>query len=600
MLSLSDNTSLKQTEWGDILRRVGGPNAISVPSFVFTLGFTLVFGSVGATASDAGWRWVIPALIGQSVAYAILFAAKATVLRRTSLRPRPGRTIVAFAFAALVAGNASGAVARSLIGGKKVDSGPPNGLAAFLAVLATVIAFTIVASFAAVIVDSYRGHTSWTSERGTKLGRLRDLRSSSVEFLETLRGQQRSLVLQELAKIRDEVPKRALDDLETAIRHSTFEVLRPMSHDLANSVHSEIPDSPAVPPNLREFFADTVSQRPIRSLALAALSSIPPAFIVLFEATLERATLHIALTFLTLIIGSVLLKTVIQRSSRVPSRLMIGTAGILLLSLSPAAIATLVLDGHIAGQIAATGAFSVLVFGLLGPILGAGRHAYSLERRDRVAIDDAIEHETSLLRQRDYLEREELSRVIHGRVQSTLLACALRLSTIEGSKGNELDEHALRTWLSDTLQLLIDRVRAPESASELTAGISEFVSLWKNLCTIEVDVRPVAKNRLSETTTSTIIAIIEEVCSNAIRHGGARRIACRVDSTSRNSVTVVIASDSQQSKKSSEPGLGSAFLDDVTLTWTSEWTAQGLKVVAVVPTTAGRTEEEVHSPRYTA
>jgi signal transduction histidine kinase len=600
MFTTSDSTSLGKSKRDEILGRIGGPHAISWPSFILTLGFTLVFGSVGASASDAGWRWIVPALVGQSAAYAILFVAKRTVLRTTRIRPRPGRTIASFAFAALVAGNASGAVARSLTDGEQLESGPPNGAVALFAVLATIVAFTAVASFAAVIVDSYRGHTSWTSERDTKLRRLRDLRSSSSVFLETLRGQQRSLVLQELTRLRDEIPARTFADLEAEIRHSTFEILRPMSHDLANPARSEIPESPALPPDLREFFADTISRRLIRPLTLSILSSIPPAFTVLFEATLESAILHIVLTFLTLVIGSVLLQVVIHRASRVLSRLLIGSAGILLLSLCPAAIASLVLDGDIAGQVAATSIFSVLVFGFLGPIFGAGRHAYLLERRDRISIDDAIEHETSLLRQRDYLDRAELSRIIHGRVQSTLLACALKLSTIERSSGSTLDDHVLRSWLNDTLQLLIDRVRAPETAAELSAGIAELVSLWKETCDIEVDVHHVSPNRLSETTLSAILAIIEEISTNAIRHGGARKIKCRVESTSRDTVTVVIESDSKQSESPSTRGLGSALLDDVSLTWTPEWTAQGLKVVAVVPTTARRTEEEVRSPRHTS
>jgi signal transduction histidine kinase len=260
-------------------------------------------------------------------------------------------------------------------------------------------------------------------------------------------------------------------------------------------------------------------------------------------------------------------------------------------------MAFIVLDGRIAGRVAATSTFCILVFGLLGPVFGAGRHAYSLEQRDRRSIDDAIDHETSLLRQRNHLEREELSRIIHGRVQSTLLACLLRLSAVEGANGSNLDEHALRTWLNDTLQVLIERVRAPESVAELSAGISEYISLWKGRCTFEVDVRHVAKSKLSESTRSTILAIIEEVCTNAIRHGRARKIDCRVESTSRDTVTVLIESDSQQTANTSERGLGSALLDDVTLTWSTEWTAQGLKVVAVVPTAAGRTEEDVRSPR---
>lgn len=600
MNTSSDRFNFKDQASKDILRRIGGPNAISWPSFALTLGFTLVLGSVGASASDAGWQWVIPALVGQSAAFVILVVAKRTILRTTRLRPRPGRTIAAFGFAALVGGNASGAVARSFAGDETIDSGPPSGTVAFFAVLATIIAFTIVASFAAVIVDSYRGHTAWTAERDTKLRRLRDLRSSSSVFLESLRRQQRSLLLRELTRLRDEIPTRAFDDLESAIRHSTFEVLRPMSHDLAKSAHSKIPDSPAVPPDLREFLVDAISRRPVRPFALSILSSVPPAFAVLFEASLDRAILHIVLSLVSLIIGAALLMRVVQRVSAVPTRLIIGTVGLLLLSLCPAAVAFIVLESPIAGRVATTSVFSVLVFGLLVPVLGAGRHAYSLEKRDRLSIDDAIEHETALLRQRDHLEREELSRIIHGRVQSTLLACALRLSAIETSNDRDLDEHALRTWLNETLQLLIDRVRVPARTEELPAGISAFVSLWKGSCSIEVDVRRVTQRRLSETTRSAIFTILEEVCTNAIRHGGARSIRCRVDSTTRDTVTVEIVSDSKESEVPSARGLGSALLDDLTRTWSSEWTTQGLKVVAVVPTTPRRSEGEVRSLRHTS
>lgn len=600
MKTSSDRSVSRFPARDDIFRRIGGPNAISWPSFGLTLGFTIVLAGIGAPAADAGWLWIVPALVGQTMAYVVLWAVKRTVLRTTRSQPRPKRTIAAFAIAAFVGGNASGAVAQALFRDDAADSAPANGAVAVLAILATVISFTIVASFAAVIVDAYREHTSWTSERNTKLQRLGDLRSNESALLESVRRQQRALVLDELESLRREIPQRAFDELSAEFRIAAFEVFRPLSHRLANSSGEEIPATPPVPPDFREFLADAVAHRPIRPLSLALLSSIASGFLVLFNTSFRTASTYIAMSLLVMTVVGVLLSKGLERLHSTSRRLTIGAVGLVLLSSCPSAIAFALLDDGIAGRASVTASFSVIAFGALGPILNAGRRAFVLERRDRTLLESALAREESLFRRNDHFEREKLSKIVHGRVQSTLLACALRLSSSDPNSNEHRDEIATRSWLSDTVQQLVECVQLPVDAPDLTSGLAEIESLWRGICVINYQVDRKSKTRLSEAPVSAVLAIIEELCTNAIRHGGARTIRCRVRWRSPEIVEVEVASDSRMVENATTRGLGSTLLDDLTVTWSIHPTEEGSRIVATVPIAERQLEAASHTLRHTS
>lgn len=566
----------------DVLCRIGGPNAITWPSFYITLGFTLILGALGASAAGIGWQWVAPSLAGQVVAYIVLWSARVTVLRRARDRPLPTRTLVAFIIAAVIGSNASGALASTLFGDDLNSGGPGNPLIAASAILATIVSFTIVASFASVIVDAYREHTAWTSLRDSKLRRIRDLRTSGVAFINELHDRWLEMILRELGNLQQQTPHRGLQDLETSIRHAAFDVLRPLSHELATGTLTDFPEAPPVAANFREFLSDSMSSRPIRPIRLALLSAIPPGFFCFFHAGWSDALIFLVSSTLGVILFGSLFALLIERAQATKSRLGAGGIAILFLTAFPVPLASVVLPSTITVQAAVASSFAILVFGLFGPTLSAGRLAFVAEQRDREAIEQALAREEGNLRLKERLERKSLSTIIHGRIQSTLLACALNLARINRQE-QKLQDEAARQQVQHALDQMVDLVRSAPEEQELARGLDDIASVWSGLCSIDVDVDRASLRRLNATETSAVLVVVEELCTNAIRHGSAHRIHVGVSTKHRDHVSIEVTSNENEPTNSTTRGLGSTLLDEMTLSWTRETTADGTKTLALVP-----------------
>jgi anti-sigma regulatory factor (Ser/Thr protein kinase) len=73
-----------------------------------------------------------------------------------------------------------------------------------------------------------------------------------------------------------------------------------------------------------------------------------------------------------------------------------------------------------------------------------------------------------------------------------------------------------------------------------------------------------------------VIDICVEACSNAVRHGGARRVEIEA-SDAGDSVALAIVDDGAPTSISPDPGLGTAMLDGVALAWQRE--REGMRTV---------------------
>ena len=175
----------------------------------------------------------------------------------------------------------------------------------------------------------------------------------------------------------------------------------------------------------------------------------------------------------------------------------------------------------------------------------------------------------------------EMSRVLHGGVQTRLVACAM---TIDNSSKSG-DEATISLAMLEALSIL--QAPLPISESEITLGaeVERKLSLWHGLCTFDLQIDP----RLVDATNPEpreVGRIIEEGISNSIRHGGASKIAVSVMSGADGSVVIQIDDNGSGVSKTSQnrPGIGSAIFASATGgAWSIKSLEKGARLLALIP-----------------
>ena len=210
-------------------------------------------------------------------------------------------------------------------------------------------------------------------------------------------------------------------------------------------------------------------------------------------------------------------------------------------------------------------AIAAAVIGIIIILLTSGAGSVR-SYRDDVArtfqsdIDRELIESMAASRQVAQLARES-ARILHGTVQTRLIACAVAIERASETR----DADAFRTALGEAHSVLAQPAinTNPDSIS-LSEEVQRKVQLWSGLCDITIDVDPMLteiQGRLARD----VGRVVEEGLSNAIRHGNATSIQVRV-SRSNSSVNIEV-DDNGTGPQRGLPGLGSSLLDSVSPVW---------------------------------
>ena len=210
-------------------------------------------------------------------------------------------------------------------------------------------------------------------------------------------------------------------------------------------------------------------------------------------------------------------------------------------------------------------AIAAAVIGIIFILLTSG--AGSLRTyRDDVArtfqsdIDRELIESMAASRQVAQLARES-ARILHGTVQTRLIACAVAIERASETRDADAFHEALREAQAVLAQPAINTT--PDSSS-LIEEVQRKVQLWSGLCDITVDVAAMLAE-IQGRFARDVGRVVEEGLSNAIRHGNATSIQVRV-SRSNSSVNVEV-DDNGIGPQRGLPGLGSSLLDSVSPDW---------------------------------
>lgn len=181
-----------------------------------------------------------------------------------------------------------------------------------------------------------------------------------------------------------------------------------------------------------------------------------------------------------------------------------------------------------------------------------------------------------------WLQKKQFARKIHGPIQSEVAAAAIRIErSLSTGEVNESGEEALQNLRDRLAKILADT----KGTSAVRPVLDEIVETWHGLCQIDFELSTQTEEalKLDSICVETVLEIVREACSNAIRHGSAERIQISIVFIQEDLVALVVKNDGTKVDANSRRGVGSAYLDDCTYSHDLVTSTEGATLTATVP-----------------
>lgn len=560
------------------LGAIGGPNAISRWTFVLTTVVffvaTLLPTSRDQFTGDVSQRLLL-AGVGTAAAFAVLGIASATVLQP---RPRPARPVVAIAVFAL-----AGIVQASVI----LELRPQLGLDAIepvLLIATRAVAGMLWLSIVAVIVDDVRSHAARVDELTTRISALGAVLRAERDDAERLSVELQEQTLSVLRRTIDQIARRltGLEDGDGAsaqaedLRRLIDEEVRPLSHELLQrEVFAEEPVTPE-PMARGRVRLGFILRLAVSTIAAPTWLAVLLPMVLLLLFAVQRIgvvfTVVVSVSYIVVVgAGMVLARRVLDP---VLPRLPTWGAALIVLGTYEALAAITVINNWAWGELSLIGRWVEwpTLFTLPAIWLGiAARNAAQVQRRDVESQLEAVVADYSLItsrrRQRVRHEYQLVGQLLHGNVQSTLLAVSARIDHAAQTTGAE--RAAMLDAAGSDLHDLQARIAAPPAVVWTTQeALDDLTSMWDQLLEIRLHCSPTVLARLdaSPSTRTTLIDVVAEALTNAVRHGAARTVDVRIELQGGERLTVIVRDDGRV-RPAGAPGMGSRLLDAVAIDW---------------------------------
>jgi hypothetical protein len=564
--------------------RIGSADAVTWLSFWLTC-VAVFIGSltVMPTGTSLASRFAILG-IGQLILWAPLVIARLIALRMNPDRRTPIALVVlgAYLFGATIRTLFVGSAFIWLLG---PDEGRWLGRASgSFGTMAIVFAIT------AYVVSSAREQRR----------RIQDLEEIQVELEQSVaearvdideRGERsvqqvRAILETELAQLQPVDAGGGVQSLERLAR----DVVRPLSHELADAAASQPEQTPRTDITVSWWkVLDLAARgRPFRPLAVSLLILVTA--IGAIAAYPPGALRFLAVPLVTFVVLSAIdplaARALRRRSLRV--RLVIVLMAAAVAGVVVGACAFLLLwDQPVRVGISVATVFFVVVLSLAVAMVSAVNADRQIVIAQLEAAESQLRRNLSLVNQVKWFQEKALSRALHGPVQTTIAAAALKLDSAmkSGTVTGDLMER-IRTEVSRELDVLADVTRYSVPLDE---GLESIAATWDGVCQIDTVVEPEVAHLVTDDAPlrACVIAIATESVSDAIRHGKSTSVALWM---SLDSVAAEVIVDMESCcpprhdiAPSGSTGLGTRQLDECATSWALELAPEGQHLRVALP-----------------
>lgn len=211
----------------------------------------------------------------------------------------------------------------------------------------------------------------------------------------------------------------------------------------------------------------------------------------------------------------------------------------------------------------------LVVVNVIGCVVGfAYSRSYQLdgfEIESQMARDnDSLAREVVLFEQQMWIARRNWSFVVHGTVQAALTAAITRLSAAQNP-----EQYQINLALEDLARASAALSKTPEIDIDLTQAFQDLTTTWSGICAVKFNITDRATRALARDVNARMCLneICKEAVSNAVRHGEAKTVTVGVDRSSDELLIIQISNDGRALGQMLRQGVGSAMLDELTLSW---------------------------------
>ena len=181
-------------------------------------------------------------------------------------------------------------------------------------------------------------------------------------------------------------------------------------------------------------------------------------------------------------------------------------------------------------------------------------------------------------------EQRYFASQLHGPVQSVLTAASMRIAAIE-PRTPEWNS-ALNDVTTDFERIVEQLIIGPDSPIDIDQSLRNLRQTWAGVCEINVAVDDDVISTLNaDWIASGIVAdLLVEACANAAIHGAAKNVHVDIRWCAGDEMEIVVVNDGLITDDG-PPGMGTAMLDRVAITWSRKLVSNHLqlRVVIAVP-----------------
>ena len=567
----------------ETIRRITGPDAISLPAAI-TLAAIMFFSNLsssGIVSDSYFWEislaWAL-SLIG---AFGWLWFARHLMRRNGNPDPLVWQTFAAFAVAFVL---------RAVIfDGVAFWSGASGSPELLYRLTASIPTFGVGLLICAYIVSLARkfsrnmGHlTALNTEReelnNTAKERVAGHRVELISYIQ-------SSLRRELDIAMETEPETAIERLRGAIE----QVVRPVSRQLVVSMPDV--DLPS-PPRGRHIawssvLRNVLSANPLRPLWFALWVAGAAWAISIARHEFLETFIFVGLVFITAWASMSLFSLGWRKVETLPGPLRIGYISI------AGVVVGLVVNLAVGRYSPVASTQSQMVFAYAFISLGIVWFIALVTSLRRMTHTSTLSVCTSECELRDALvlvntrlreQRLAISRVLHGPVQDRILAAVFKLVNVHSANSTDED---LVDELVFSIEKEIDKMSLIElKPAQVRLALTELSELWAGVVEIHCQLEDSVSTTLDRYPASayTVIEIVREACSNAIRHGEASNIYISIYPGVRiNTMQLVVKNDGQPLAEVKSMGVGSFLLDELTLEWNRTTQEDTTTLSALVP-----------------
>ncbi len=247
------------------------------------------------------------------------------------------------------------------------------------------------------------------------------------------------------------------------------------------------------------------------------------------------------------------------------------------------ASSTFIVYRSVTGELTADVAEIALVLSMLQIALLAAIFQSAIVRRlayigAQKEVNRELEQLVSQLRQRAWVAKKNLARLVHGQVQSELFAAYLQLS-----QANQPDAQLYQQVGTRIERAMGALNQTGGQAQDFESTLEQIVATWGANFKVNTDIsgHALAALRADPVATACAVEVILEAINNAAKYGTNGQANLVVNLTKDSNLYIEVTNSAGISG-SSTPGYGSTVLEDVTHEWHFEITDGVAKLAAEV------------------